>query len=111
MFERSRTGAVDVIRGQDPINLQNVRNLGDHLDACLSVGQPHVVLDLEKVPLIDSAGLELLLDFQDRCAERAGIMKLAAPTPLCRDILNVTGVATRFDIYQDSLAAIGSFAQ
>ena len=111
MFERSRTGAVDVLRGQDPINLPNVRHLAEQLDSCLSSGQPHVVLDLEKVPLIDSAGLELLLDFQDRCAERSGVMKLSAPTPLCREILVVTGVATRFDIYQDSLAAIGSFAQ
>lgn len=111
MFERSRTGAVDILRGQDPINLQNVKQLGEQLEACLASGQPHVVLDLERVPLIDSAGLELMLDFQDRCAERAGVMKLAAPTALCRDILNVTGVATRFDIYQDSLAAVGSFAQ
>lgn len=111
MFERSKTGAVDVLRGQDPINLPNIKQLGEQLDACLAGGQPHIVLDLEKVPLIDSAGLELLLDFQDRCAERAGVMKLAAPTPLCKDILTVTGVATRFDIYQDSLAAVGSFAQ
>lgn len=111
MFQQSRTGAVDVVRGQDPINLPNVKSLGELLDTCLSGGQPHVVLDLEKVPLIDSAGLELLLDFQDRCANRAGAMKLAAPTPLCREILTVTGVASRFEIHPDSLSAIGSFAQ
>lgn len=111
MFEHSRTGAVNVLRGNDPINLQHVKQLGELIDQFLTAGQPRVVIDLERVPLIDSAGLELLLDYQDRCIERGGVIKLSAPTPLCADILNVTGCSTYFEIYRDSLAAIGSFAQ
>ncbi len=111
MFELSRTGAVDVIRGSDPINLQNAKQLASLLDQCLVTGQPRIVIDLEKVTLIDSAGLELLLDYQDRCLERGGVMKLAAPLPLCREILTLTDVASRFDVHQDSLSALGSYAR
>lgn len=111
MFEHARIGAVDIIRGADPINLPNVKHLSGVLDECLLTGQPRVVLDLERVSLIDSAGLELLLDFQDRCAERGGVMKLATLTPLCRDILTMTDVVARFEVHQDSLSAVGSFAQ
>lgn len=68
-------------------------------------------MDLEKVSLIDSAGLELLLDYQDHCTQRGGVMKLTTPTPLCRDILNVTDVVARFEVHQDTLSAVGSFAQ
>lgn len=111
MFEHTRVGAVDIIRGSDPINLSSVKQLTGILDGCMLTRQPRVVFDLEKVSLIDSAGLELLLDFQDRCTERGGVMKLAAPSPLCRDILTVTDVVARFEVHLDSLAAIGSFAQ
>jgi len=110
MFERQRTGAVDVIRGGEPLNHQEVAALASLFDACVATGQPRIVLDLERVPLIDSAGLELLLDCQEKCAARGGALKLAAPTPLCRDILTVTDVLSRFQVYQDSLSAVRSFA-
>ena len=111
MFERSRTGAVNIISGNDPLNLENIKGLEKLLDDCLVTGQPRVVFDLERIPLIDSAGLELLLRYQDLCAERGGVIKLAAPTPLCRDILTVTDVISRFDVLQDSLSAVGSFSR
>jgi len=111
MFTYSRVGAVDIISGGDPINHPNVKQLSSILETCLLNGQPRVVFDLEKVSLIDSAGLELLLDFQDRCIQRGGVMKLATPTPLCRDILTVTDVGARFEVHQDTLSAVGSFAQ
>ena len=47
------------------------------LEACVERGQPHVVLDLQGVALIDSTGLELLLDAQEECQRMGGAMKLA----------------------------------
>ena len=111
MFERTRTGAVNILQGNDPVNLQNAKRLAELLDECLVTGQPRIVFDLERVPLIDSAGLELLLDYQDRCLERGGVMTLSTPNQLCRDILTVTEVISRLEVFPDSLAAIGSFVQ
>ncbi len=110
MFERGRTGAVDIVRGAAPIIAPALKQLSAILDECLTHGQPRLVLDLEKVPLIDSQGLELLLDYQERCLDHGGSMKLAAPSALCHDILTVTEVASRFDIYRDCVSAVGSFA-
>ena len=47
-----------------------------------SDGQPHVVLDLQGVAVIDSAGLELLLDAQEKCQRMGGALKLANPGAL-----------------------------
>ena len=111
MFERSRIGAVSIIRGNEPLNVHSLDEMAALIDECLANGQPRVVLDLEEVPLIDSAGITLLLDYQDRCSDRGGIMKLAAPSPLCRDILTVTDALPRFEVLQDCLSAVGSFVQ
>ena len=56
----------------------------------------------EQVPLIDSAGLELLLDMQEpfESARRRDEARRRA-TRLCSDILRVTGVGRQFEIYRE----------
>ena len=111
MFERSQQGAVDLVRGDEPLNLERVMDASELLEACANRGQPRIVIDLKRVPLIDSAGLELLLDVRDRCLKRGGALKLAAPNHLCEDILRITDVAPQFEIFDDVVSAVGSFAQ
>ncbi len=110
MFERTRQGTVHVIAGNDPLAESNIAALSTLLDDCLAVGQPHVVIDLEAVPLIDSQGLELLLDTNERCLERGGCLQLAAPNALCADILRITGVGETIGIVSDATAAVRGFA-
>lgn len=111
MFERKKWGAVDAVRGSDPLTLEHVKAVAGLLDECTREGQPRIVFDLERVPLIDSAGLELLLEFRDKCLERGGLLKLAGPNILCRDILAVTGVSDQLEVFPDAVTAVGSFAQ
>ena len=111
MFERRQQGAVDIIRGDDALNLESIQQASGLLDECVGHGQPRIVVDLERVPLIDSAGLELLLDVRDRCLKRGGALKLAAPNHLCQDILRITDLAGQLEIYNDAISAVGSFAK
>jgi len=111
MFERLKQGAVDVIRGNDPLNVEHVEEASRLLDQCVRDGQPYVVLDLEKVTLIDSAGLELLLDFKEAFEAVGGVLKLAAANPLCEEILSITGIDRDFEIFPEALSAVGSFAR
>lgn len=111
MFTLHKQGAVKVLVGTQPLNLQNVPAAAQVCDEALSQGQPRLVCDLQRVPLIDSAGVELLLDLHERCLRRGGALHLAGPTPLCRDILLATHVLSHFTIFDDKLSAVGSFAQ
>ena len=63
------------------------------------------------IPLIDSCGLEVLLDNQERFVQSGGTFKLAAPTELCLEILEITRVAECFEIHRDVKSAVGSFLQ
>ena len=56
-----------------------------------------VVVDLEKVPFIDSEGLEALLWMKVRCEGSFGQLKLANLDENCRKILEITRLAHRFD--------------
>jgi anti-anti-sigma factor len=111
MFERLTQGAVDLIRGDQPINAEHIEELATLLRESAAQGQPFVVVDMERIPLLDSAGLELLLDYRDRFQKVGGALKLSGPNPLCEDILSVTGVGPSFEIFRESLSAVGSFVR
>ncbi len=111
MFRESQQGAIKVISGSVPLTLENLDALNAAFDVCFADGQPHAVFDLRDVPLVDSSGLERLMDIFDRFGAQAGLLKLAAPNPLCADILSVTGVGTYFEVFDDVQAAVGSFIQ
>ncbi len=111
MFERVTRGAVNVVQGDSPLNVDHVAEVASVLGECLQNGHPYVVFDLETVPLIDSAGLELLLDFKEQFQQLGGAVKLAAPNPLCEEILSLTGVGGSLEVFQDALSAVGSFVR
>ena len=111
MFQRKKQGTVDVVRGSVALTQENAGQLSEILEECLAHGPPRAVLDMRQTPLIDSVSLEKLLDFQETFEDRGGTLKLAAPNALCRDILAVTGVSSRFEVFSDVKTAVGSFVQ
>ncbi len=109
MCPRSRLGAVHIITGNTQLNADGAESLTAAVEQCCGEGPPRIVLDMTEIPLLDSVGLESLLAVQERVEARAGTVKLAAPNALCRDILNVTGLAHNFDIHREVKSAVGSF--
>jgi anti-anti-sigma factor len=111
MFEQKCQGAVDVITGSDRLTGEHVAELAALLEGRLEHGQPQIVLDLQNVAVIDSAGLELLLDYQEKCQRMGGALKLANAGVLCREVLKATGVGARFESFRDLNGAVRSFVQ
>lgn len=111
MYTRTKQGAISVVIGSDPLTSEHIPNAQRALEECLADGQPRAVLDMQGVALIDSSGLELLLDIQDAFESRAGSLKLAATSGLCREILAITGIASRFEQFPEVKSAVGSFVQ
>jgi anti-anti-sigma factor len=111
MFAIKSQGAVEVIVPNVPLKNEYVPELLETVQHCLPDGLPMLVLNLHDVPLLDSAGLESLLDVRDLVQQRGGAVKLAALTPLAQDILRVSGVARQFEIFADEKAAVRSFVQ
>lgn len=111
MFDRSMQGAVHVVRGKIPLNAEAVESFKKSFSELLAAGQPMVVFDMTEIPLIDSVGLEAMLDIQDQFCRFGGNLKLATPNPLCKDILHATSVDEYFGIYERLIDAVGSFSK
>ena len=111
MFAVKSQGAVEVIVPNVPLKGEYVDELRETVQHCLADGIPMLVLNLHDVPLMDSAGLESLLDMRDAVEKRGGTVKLASPTPLSQDILRVSGVGHQFEVFVDEKSAVRSFVQ
>lgn len=111
MFQHKRQGAVHVVTGTAPLVGEGVDAAEIALRQCLGEGLPRAVLDMHDVSLVNSLGLELLLDMKDEFEQRAGALKLANLNPLCSDILRATGIDAQFEIYPEVNRAVGSFLQ
>jgi anti-anti-sigma factor len=106
-----KQGAVSVVRPQGPLVEAQCASFLDAALNKLGQGRPMVVIDLHEVPLIDSAGLETLVEVRERIESRGGAVKLAAVNALCSDILRVTGVGQKFEQYPHIKSAVARFAE
>ena len=84
MFERVTHGAVDVIQGDLPLNVENVEGLARPAPAIALQRSAVRRRGLENVPLIDSAGLELLLQFQEEFQQLGGALEAGGAEPAVR---------------------------
>jgi anti-anti-sigma factor len=111
MFPLEKQGAVGVVRPKGPIEAQHCDEFMRTVLQGLGVGRPMLVVDFHDVPLVDSVGLETLVELRDALESKGGAVKLAAVNPLCADILRVTGVGAQFEQHELVRTAVGSFAE
>ena len=102
MYQCKRSGTVDTISCSQPLGRENQADFLKSVESCFGKGQPHIVFDLGSVPLMDSAGLDALLE---------GSIVLARPNALCRDILRINEVDRQLIVFEDIAYAMGSFAK
>ena len=70
--------------------------------ACLEriqAGVRDLILDLSSIAMVDSSGLEAMLDLADLTNERQGRCMLAAPDEGLRSILEITRLHERLEIH------------
>jgi anti-anti-sigma factor len=111
MIHHETQGAVDVVQVDGTLNREQSDALAEKFVQIVKEGTPMVVCDLTHVQLIDSEGLEWLLDASDSVTHNGGTMKLAGLSPLLSDILRLTGVSNRFEIFETAKAGVGSFSR
>ena len=111
MYTCKRSGAVDTISGSQPLTREHQPNFLKAVEGCFGNGQPRIVFDLSHIPLMDSLGLEALLEARDRCHKLGWSIVLARPNPLCRDILRINGIDKELHVFDDAVKAMGSFAR
>jgi anti-sigma B factor antagonist len=75
----------------------------------LDGGSQHILLNLEKVSYMDSAGIGELVACYKRAKEKEGTVKLLNPSGKVFDLLQLTKLEEVFETYRDEKEALVSF--
>ena len=80
------------------------------INTLLAAGNKKLVLNLENVPYIDSAGLGEVVRTHTTVSRQGGSLKLLNLTKRIEDLLSITKLLTVFDTYDSEAEAIKSFS-
>ena|SRR5471030_1196677 len=84
--------------------------LKDKINSLVHQGRSKIVLNLEGVPYIDSAGLGEIVRTYTTISRQGGSMKLLNLTKRISDLLAITKLLTVFETYDNEADAVRSFA-
>ncbi len=84
--------------------------LKDKINSLVSQGHKKLLLNLEAVPYIDSAGLGEIVRTYTSISRQGGKMKLLNVSKRIYDLLVITKLVTIFDSYESEEDAVRSFA-
>ncbi len=108
--QRAR-GEVSILDIENRLTLGSAEtdDMGAAIRDLLHAGKKKILLNLEKVPYIDSPSIGVLLAHQKRAAEKGAVIKLLKPSEKTLSILVTTKLDLVFEIFQDEDEAIDSF--
>jgi anti-sigma B factor antagonist len=84
--------------------------LKDKINSLLASGKKKLVLNLEGVPYIDSAGLGEIVRTYTTVSRQGGSLKLLNLTKRIEDLLSLTKLLTVFETFDTEAEAINSFS-
>jgi len=91
------------------VDSNNANELGSALDAAVDDGKTNLVLDLGSVEYMSSAGLREMVRVLKRVKRTGGDLRIASPSDRVREVLELAGLDSIFEIYPTQVEAVGSY--
>ena len=91
------------------VDSSNATELGQELDKTVDDGNSNLVLDLSGVEYMSSAGLREMVRVLKRVKRSGGDLRIANPSDRVKEVLELAGLDTIFEIYPTQVEAVGSF--
>ncbi len=104
-----KKGAVTVLCAHGPLIQEDAARFRDRASVLFGRSHGRIVVDVSMVPFIDSNGLEVLLDLNDRLLESGQSLKLCGLNTTLREVLALTELNGSFEQFQDADTAVRSF--
>lgn len=91
------------------VDSNTAQTLGQHLNEQIEKGRMNLVIDLEQVEYMSSAGLRELVGALKRTKSAGGDLRLSTPSERVLEVLKLAGLDSVFTVFDDTVSAVGSF--
>jgi anti-sigma B factor antagonist len=110
-----RLNRVDLLTIVGRMDAASAPQLKQQIDALFDQGRFRIVLDLAGLEYIASPGLRVLIEARKRARDwkitdlEGGDLRIANLPPRIKEVFDLTGFTSLFEIFNDSIEAVGSF--
>lgn len=108
-IDEQRFGAVTVLKPVGSLALDEVAQFKSRLADAMVRALGRVAVDASAISYVDSKALEVLVEASDQLAQSGRALRLCGVNELLREVLDLTELADRFELYEDASAAARSF--
>lgn len=106
-IDQITSGEILILRARGRITLgDESRSLRKVIDDLLETGHRKILLNLEDVAYIDSAGLGTLVSVHSSVRSRGGVLKLTGVRTKIHDLLQITKLVTVVDVAENEDEAL-----
>lgn len=107
--EVNSEGSVTVLKPMGPIILGELEELDNSLSNLSRNWTKRIIINMDNVTFIDSAGLELIDKFRLELDTRGLKLKLGGLNEMSQKIFELTRLSKHFEIFPDTTSAVRSF--
>lgn len=110
-----RFNRVDLLTVAGRLDAASAPQFKQRLDSLFDQGRYRIVLDLSGLEYIASPGLRVLIESRKRARDlkitdlEGGDVRIANLPPRIKEVFDLTGFTSLFEIYPDVTEAVGSF--
>ncbi|GAB4145510.1 MAG: STAS domain-containing protein [Candidatus Promineifilaceae bacterium] len=100
---------VDLVTVAGRVDSSNASELDTVLQSLLNNNRHNIVLDLGQVSYMSSAGLRAVVSALRESKKNGGDLRLASPSERVTEVLELSGLNSLFEKFDDLTHAVGSF--
>ena len=100
---------VTVVKPVGRVDSATAPELEKMLQGLLDADRSQIVIDLQETNYMGSAGLRVLVAMQKSARKSGGALRLTQLTTRIKEVFELAGLTSVFDIYPDIVEAVGSF--
>lgn len=102
-------GAVMVIKPTGPLTAAEADTFKSKVRGLIRENLGRIVIDASALHFVDSQGLESLADIADELVHTGKGLKLCAANETIQQVIDLTGLSSRFEHFEDANSAVRSF--
>lgn len=100
---------VELVTVSGRIDSSNAAEFDNFLQQAMADGRHNVVLELSGITYMSSAGLRAIVALLREAKKHRGDVRIATPSDRMKEVLQLAGLDSLFEVYDDETAAVGSF--
>jgi anti-sigma B factor antagonist len=110
-----RFNRVDLLEIEGRMDAASAPQLKQQIEALFDQNRYRLVLDMSKLEYIASPGLRVLIEARKRARDwkltdlEGGDVRIANLPPRIKEVFDLTGFTSLFEIYSGTVEAVGSF--